>query len=119
MIRGAILHLQNEQPLVADIERLPTPQDACLICTNLRTTSGSAPRFIESSGSTFLFPLSHIRFVEIPAEAAEASDRLMLEAGPAPAADEEGADLELDEDFLRRVREAQPAPAEKPAASEW
>ena len=105
MIRGAIIHLQNEQPLVADIDHMPTPQDACLVCTNLRTTSGQAPRFIERSDSIFLFPLDHIRFVEIPSESLDASDRPMLESGPI-AGEEEPADLELDEEFLRRIREA-------------
>ncbi len=101
MIRDAVIHLQGEQPLVADLPSLPTARDSCLLCTNLRTLSGGRPVFIDAIGSTFVIPLLHIRFIEIatrPEEGAAAS--AALEAG---APEDEGA--ELDEEFLRRIRE--------------
>jgi hypothetical protein len=47
--------------------------------------------------------MAAIRFVEIPRAADEAGRAASLGA-PAPVEEEE--DLEIDEDFLRRVREA-------------
>jgi hypothetical protein len=47
--------------------------------------------------------MSMVRFVEIPQAAAEAERAAGLTAVSAPA---EPEDLEIDEDFLRRVREA-------------
>ena len=108
MIRDVIIHMAGEQPLMADIRSLPTSEDACLVCTNLRTRAGQKPIFIEAVDSWFLLPLQHVRFVEILASAVTAGD----EEGPraeglaavgASAGDEE---LELDEDFLRRIKEA-------------
>ena len=110
VIRNAIIHIQNEQPLLADLFEAPGPGDIGLRCTNLRTNDGKRPVFIESSASVFFFPYLHVRFLEIPAESLTGSDpSFALEATeilplPAPEAEPE-PDLEIDEDFLRRIRE--------------
>jgi hypothetical protein len=105
MIRNAVVHMQGDQPFMADLEALPTPADAALVCTNVRLAGGKKPTFIDHSESTFLIPLIHVRFVEIPPTAEAIADAAQLTAGDVspPTGDEE---LELDEDFLRRVREA-------------
>jgi hypothetical protein len=74
MIRNAVLHLLNEQPLLADLPVAPTPGDGVLICTNLRTMDGKRPFFVDGSASTFVFPLTQMRFVEIPAAAIAAGE---------------------------------------------
>ncbi len=66
MIRDAVLHLFNEQPLVADLYRLPDVGDLGLLCTNLRQLNGTRPVFVDDLRSTFFFPYAQIRFVEIP-----------------------------------------------------
>jgi hypothetical protein len=97
----AVLHLINDQPLVVELDETPQPGDVSLICRNVRTPDGKRPVFIDHSSSTFVFPYASIRFVEIPVVAAPG------ETEPPPSADESAeADLEIDEDFLRRVREA-------------
>ena len=108
MIRNAVIHLANEQPLVADLFEMPTSSDVALVCTNLRMLNGQRPVFIDAIDSVFLFPLVHIRFVEIPsratgtvARADEAAPAVVVPSGDAAPE----PDLELDEDFLRRVRE--------------
>lgn len=101
MIR-AILHLTNDQPLVVDLVEEPTPQDIAIVCTNPRTVDGKKPVFIDYPSSTFVFPMSAIRFVEVLRKG-EDGDSLT------PMVSEQNAepeDLEIDEDFLRRVREA-------------
>ena len=103
MIR-AILHLLNDQPLVIDLLEDPKPSDMAVICTNVRTMDGKRPVFIDFSDSTFVFPMASVRFVELPT-GAEDADRARGPAGRAAEADE-SEDLEIDEDFLRRVREA-------------
>ena len=109
MIRNVVLHLLNEQPLLADIEAMPVPSDAAFVCTNLRTMTGTRPVFIDKSESTFVFPYAHIRFVEVPTPI-RAGGEAPGSAGDGrgaekPAAAPAEADLEIDEDFLRRVRE--------------
>lgn len=132
MIRSVVIHVANEQPLLADLFDLPTSADAGLVCTNLRAMDGKRPVFIDHSESTFFFPYLVIRFLEIPPGAIERhvaeggragqvpSARTVApvsgDAGPgsnlpvpvedAPAEDA-AADMgeEIDEDFLRRIRE--------------
>lgn len=99
--------------MVADLFEAPSPGDVGLRCTNLRTLNGKRPVFVDNTASIFFFPYLHIRFVEIPPGAVTGSDQSMavdlVEAAagdrmPPPAPDPE-PDLEIDEDFLRRIRE--------------
>jgi hypothetical protein len=99
----AILHLLNDQPLTVDLIEEPKPVDVAILCTNVRTLDGKRPVFIDFSNSTFVIPMAAIRFVEIPT-GAEEIERAAAVAAAATA--DESEDLEIDEDFLRRVREA-------------
>ena len=103
MIRDAVLHLINEQPLLIDLFEAPSPGDSVLVGTNLRTMSRTRPLFAERADSTFVFPYTHIRFVELPVAGAATSE------SPEPIVSiqlaEPEPDLEVDEDFLRRVRD--------------
>ncbi len=108
MIRDAVIHLLNEQPLLADLYRMPEPSDAGLLCTNLRTTGGKRPVFVDDIASVFFFPYRGMRFLEIPPGAdrgGELPAPAPEAAAPPAAPTEPGSDLELDEDLLRRVRE--------------
>ena len=101
MIR-AILHLTNDQPIAVDLLEEPTPRDIAIVCTNVRTVDGKKPVFIDYLSSTFVFPMAAIRFVEILRldEAGEQMTAIVSDEAAEPE------DLEIDEDFLRRVREA-------------
>jgi len=121
VIRNAVIHVLNEQPLLADLFERPSPADVGLLCTNLRTMDGRRPVFVDSSDGTFFFPYLHVRFIEIPRSALElppdsphALGAAVVAAGrggsvngtPAEAvAEPDDGELEIDEDFLRRVRE--------------
>ncbi len=107
MIRNAVIHVSNEQPLLADLYEMPTAGDASLVCTNVRMLDGKKPIFIEQASSVFVFPYLHIRFIEILAGAATGLPEQVADR-PADVADEDvepEPDLELDEEFLRRIRE--------------
>jgi len=43
VIRDVVLHMNNEQPLLADLFEAPSPGDVGLRCTNLRTMNGKRP----------------------------------------------------------------------------
>ena len=93
----------NDQPLSVELLEEPKASDISFICTNLRTIDGKKPVFIDFGASTFVFPMAMVRFVEIPQAGAEHERG----AGLTPVGDvAEPEDLDIDEDFLRRVREA-------------
>jgi hypothetical protein len=98
----AILHLMNDQPLAVELLEEPSPSDIAVVCTNPHTIDGKKPVFIDFSNSTFVFPMAAIRFVEV-LRLDEDGQQLTPIVSNAPV---EPEDLEIDEDFLRRVREA-------------
>ena len=104
-VNRAIIHLTNDQPISVDLVEMPKAGDIAIVCTNVRTSDGKKPVFIDFSSSTFIFPLVGIRFVEI-LQAADEAARSQASAAAATAAATEPEELEIDEDFLRRVREA-------------
>lgn len=117
VIRNAVIHIMNEQPLLADLFEPPGASDVGLLCTNLRTMDGRRPVFVDSSDATFFFPYLHIRFLEIPRAslarsgeepATPTTDLAVADAvtaGVGANAADDDLDLEIDEDFLRRIRE--------------
>jgi hypothetical protein len=115
VIRNVILHINNEQPLLADLYEPPSPGDVGLRCTNLRQMNGKRPVFVDDVKSIFFFPYLHIRFVEIPPGAMASADSSLatVDEADAPGPQGRGAtpppepepELEIDEDFLRRIRE--------------
>jgi hypothetical protein len=134
MIRNVAIHVINEQPLMADLYALPEASDAGLVCTNVRMIDGKRPTFIDHSESTFFFPYLVIRFLEIPPGAmarhqaeggrmdglasamaagswgadGEAESRLPVlvpSDGEVPDATSGEGDLEIDEDFMQRIRD--------------
>ena len=129
MIRDVVVHINNEQPLLADLFSTPVPVDAGLVCTNVRTVDGKRPIYIDRSESVFFFPMITIRFLEISqaalaqhmAEGGDGGGGLEMasswasdhagsalvpvvddEPGPGPVTDE---DIAIDEGFLRRIRD--------------
>ncbi len=113
MIRNAVIHLNGEQPIVVDLFDMPGVADRTIRCTNLRTLDGKRPIFADDQYSIFYFPYAHIRFIEILPASLSESDTAHLpvalsvcgRASEAARIAESETDLEIDEDFLRRIRE--------------
>jgi len=123
VIKNVVIHLHNEQPMMADLFALPAATDVALVCTNLRSMNGTRPVFIDDTASYFVFPFVHVRFLEVPPRSmveAQAAGRPMtgdatggmptpelpeLPALTASAEKEAEAELEIDEDFLQRIRD--------------
>ena len=113
MIRNVVIHIANEQPMVADLFELPDRTDLGVLCTNLRMVDGKRPVSVDRIDGMFFFPFLHIRFLEIPPTTIDGSTGLPPmaldrgESAPAPTREPElDLEIEIDEDFLRRVREA-------------
>ncbi|HSL77144.1 MAG TPA: hypothetical protein VK867_09375 [Candidatus Limnocylindrales bacterium] len=116
MLRNTVVHITNEQPLLADLFELPNPTDVAVRLTNLRSLDGKRPIFVDDSKSVFLFPYHRVSFIEIPQHAVAGTElgdavpvptnALVPVGAAAPGAERvEDDELEIDEDFLRRIRE--------------
>src|SRR5207244_12099543 len=65
VIRNAVIHITNEQPLLADLYDVPTAADVSLVCTNVRMLDGKKPIFVDHSDSIFVFPYLNVRLLEL------------------------------------------------------
>jgi hypothetical protein len=107
VIKGVIVHLHNELPILADLLETPEPHAQIVRCTNIRTVDGKRPTFISDPKGTFVFPWHLIRLLELPAaptEAEKADSRVVVIPLPEPAPEFELPDEEPDEDLLARIR---------------
>lgn len=67
-----LIHLLNEDPLVAELDELPSPQDQILTVNNPRRRDGKELPFVEPDVQTLIFPWNRITFIEVmPTEAEE------------------------------------------------
>lgn len=60
-----IIHIANEEPLIGEIEELPTPSDSLLVINNPRKRDGKDVSFLAHNVTTVIWPWSNINFVEI------------------------------------------------------
>jgi hypothetical protein len=69
--KTVILHILNEDPILADMEDLPDPSAIYISCNNLRKRDGKPVNYLTPGAKTILFPWSRINFIEIMVSAEE------------------------------------------------
>ena len=70
-MRNVIVHLSNEDPFVADIEDLPSPDVTNIAFFNPRTRDGKPLRYVTHGMSSMIFPWHRISFIEVVASEEE------------------------------------------------
>ena len=68
-----ILHIANEEPIVGEVDELPSGADTSIIIQNPRRRDGKdIPNLSSNSVTTVIFPMSRMTFIEvIPSEEEE------------------------------------------------
>lgn len=66
-----LIHVLNEDPILAETERLPEPTDQVLVVTDVRRRDGRDVSYILPDTNTVVFPWSRVHCVEILASEAE------------------------------------------------
>ncbi len=59
------IHILNEDPIVAEIDALPTPTDTLLVAMNPRLRDGKDLRYVAPNVTTIIFPLSRLNFIQV------------------------------------------------------
>jgi hypothetical protein len=107
--RDVAVHLQNEQPLLADLVVEPARADTDVICRNPRTMNGKKLDFVDRSIPRSSFPQPTAGFVEVHRATIDAlrdEKAARTEAGAGAAVSIEAAGPEeLDDDLLHRIRD--------------
>jgi len=60
-----IIHLHNEDPVLAEIESLPDPKDQTIVITNPRRRDGRSLHYVTEGATSFIFPWTRITFIEV------------------------------------------------------
>jgi hypothetical protein len=60
-----ILHVQNSDPILGEVEEIPTPTDRMIILRNPRRKDGKDLHFLSENVVTVLFPVERLNFIEV------------------------------------------------------
>ncbi len=60
-----ILHLNNQSPVVGEVEELPKPTDNLIILSNPRTREGKDLHYLEPNVIRVIWPISAVSLIEI------------------------------------------------------
>jgi hypothetical protein len=72
MAYTVVIHITNDDPIVADLDELPGPSDIILTIHNPRRRDGKDVHFLSNDVVTVIWPISQISFIEvIPSEGEE------------------------------------------------
>ena len=67
-----ILHLLNEDPIIGEIEEMPSPSDTMITVANPRKRDGKDLHYIDANVTTVIWPWDRIYFLEVlPSEEEE------------------------------------------------
>jgi hypothetical protein len=65
MTISIILHLTNEDPVVAELEELPNPSDQIIVINNPRLKDGKDLHYLEAEVTMMIVPWHRITFIEV------------------------------------------------------
>lgn len=60
-----ILHVLNEEAVLADLDELPDPKDNCIVVRNPRKRDGKPLSMLAEGVETVIYPWSRITYVEV------------------------------------------------------
>ncbi|MFN2224770.1 MAG: hypothetical protein ACK2UY_00650 [Anaerolineae bacterium] len=65
MAMEVILHVMNEDPIVAEMETWPDPTHQSIVIQNPRRRDGRPLHYVTEGATAFIFPWSRITFIEV------------------------------------------------------
>lgn len=72
MAYQVVVHISNEDPILAEIDELPSPTDTLVILRNPRRRDGKDLHYLQSDVTAVIWPINQISFIEIlPGEGEE------------------------------------------------
>jgi hypothetical protein len=71
MAYTVLIHISNEDPIVGEIDELPSPTDTSLKVQNPRKRDGKDLHFIQNDVTTVFWPWSRISYLEVLPSGAE------------------------------------------------
>ncbi len=60
-----LVHVQNDDPVLGEVDELPAPGDSLIIVKNPRRRDGKDVNYIDNNVTTVIFPVTRVNFIEI------------------------------------------------------
>ena len=60
-----VLHIQNTDPVVGEVEEIPTPTDNLVVLRNPRRMDGKDLHFLNENVVTVIWPVERLNFIEV------------------------------------------------------
>ncbi len=72
MASTVVVHISNEDPIVGELDELPSPTDTIVVIHNPRRRDGKDVHYLSNDVVTVIWPVNQISFIEVmPSEAGE------------------------------------------------
>lgn len=60
-----LIHIANEDPILAELEKLPSPNDTCIVALNPRARDNKDLRYLAPNVTQVVWPMNRITFIEV------------------------------------------------------
>ncbi len=60
-----LIHILNEDPVMAEMEKLPGPTDTCFVALNPRQRDNKDLRYLATNVTQVLWPIARVTFIEV------------------------------------------------------
>jgi len=71
MAKTVVLHVQNEEPILCEVEDLPGPNDRIIKVRNPRRLDGKDIHYLAENVVTVIWPIDKLNFIEVLASEEE------------------------------------------------
>jgi hypothetical protein len=65
MALQVLIHIANEDPVLAEMDKLPASNDTCILALNPRQRDNKDLRYLAPNVTQVIWPLARITFIEI------------------------------------------------------
>ncbi len=65
MTISILVHMENDEPIFADVEELPDPNAQAIACANVRRRDGKEINYVDRDAVQFFIPWHRITLIEI------------------------------------------------------
>jgi hypothetical protein len=60
-----VLHIEDEAPIIGEVDEVPAPSDRMVIVNNPRRRDGKDLQYLDNNVVTVIWPVSRINFIEV------------------------------------------------------
>jgi hypothetical protein len=60
-----VLHVEDEAPIVGEVDEIPSPTDIMVVVNNPRRRDGKDLQYLDNNVVTVIWPVSRINFIEV------------------------------------------------------